>query len=293
MRYLLDNSLLEDMVCSRRLVYRAVLGLRKPLEPALRYGKLFHAFMQYIEPDDLAMFMAPPMPLADKWNTPEFIALRDQVPPLVQMQLAVHACTVRDQLAQGELATREGFFKFAHPTVEDVDVCGTLDRREWYEPLGAVLIRDFKTTGKPINSDLLDSYRLKSQLFFYAATQRMMMRGRAPTNKIEEAILAGRIAREYIIVNYKDNSARGVMFTGPELIHTTVLDEYEALIEERAHVLRFIAQNPNKSTRDGMTNGGCFFCPFKSICSANDPDKEAHAAAHWQYGMAPYNPEEF
>lgn len=291
MSILLDNSALEEMVCSRRYVYRCVMGANKPSEPSLRYGKLFHAYMKYIDNSDLSIFMAGAL-LAPKWNTDEFKELRQQIPDTIQLQLAVHACTVFSLLEE-ELKTskREGFFRYPHPMVEGVDICGTMDLRGYREP-GRVLITDYKTTGKPINGDLLMSYKLKSQLFFYAVAS---MYGLDPKDNslAADAIRKGLISRRYIIVNYKDNSKHGVHIGEIEPIHIDVLKEFESFIHEKALVAKFLHEHPEASTRDGMSNGGCFFCPYKSVCSKHDPTAEANAIKAWPYGFSPYNPAAF
>ena len=293
--FYLDNSSLEEMVCTRRYVLRVVYGLRRPPEPSLRYGKLFHLFMKYIEDSDLAIFMAPPLPLADKWNTPEFQEARAQIPDLIQMQLAIHACTIRDQLGPVLSAgVREGFYSFPHPTIPGCIVCGTLDLRYLEAPWIRVI--DYKSTGKPISGDLLLSYKLKSQMFFYAATKRMQARLRLDSNCLsgtDRAFLDGNVRRQYVIASYKSNDPHSVNLGEVEDVHQDVLDEFDALITEKAHLARFLHDHPEKSTRDGMTNDGCRFCPFKSICSLNNPQKELHAINNWPYGTAKYDPSAF
>jgi len=291
----LDNSALEDMVCSRRYVYRCVYGANKPPEPSLRYGKLFHAYMKYIDGTDLGIFMTGPM-TAPKWKTPELDALREHVPENIQLQLAMHAVSVHEMLnAELTHGKREGFFSYPHPTVEGVDICGTLDLSNYLESnSGILLINDYKTTGKKIDGDLIMSYKLKSQLFFYAVAKQYMALN-DPTNNslVADAIRSGRIARRYIIVSYKEIGPRGIHIGEIEPIHKDVLAEYNALIAEKAAIAKFLHENPAASTRDGMTNGGCYFCPFKSVCSRNDPAAEAQAIAAWPYGFSPYDPSQF
>jgi len=294
--FFLDNSSLESLVCTRRYVLHVVFGLKRPPEPSLRYGKLFHLYMKYIDESDLAIFMAPPLPSADKWNTPELLEARAQIPDTIQMQLAIHACAIRDRLgAQLSQGVREGFYQFPHPRIPGAIVCGTIDLRSERQPW--VLLTDYKSTGKPITGDLLQSYQLKSQMFFYASTKRMHARIKAgnkePLSPVDIAYLEGNVQRQYIIASYKSNDAHAVNIGEIEPIHQDVLDEYDALIEEKASLARYLHDNPEKSTRDGMTNDGCRFCPYKSICSLNNPQKEQHAIKQWAYGYGKYDPSAF
>lgn len=293
-----DNSSLAEMVCSRRYVYKVVRGAIVPPESALRYGKLFHKFMELIDENDVAMFMAPVAGselYGPKWAAPDIQALRDTVPHNIQMQLAMHACTLRDKLgAQLLQGNREGFFSIKHGEVPNLNIVGTIDLTNYPEETDTALITDFKTTGKPITADKLLMYKCSSQIFFYAASRQQIAMERGPSSPMEVAFAAGRIARRYILINYTAKTPEAAIHIGePEPIHQDVLAEYRALISEKAQLARFLHDNPHVSTRDGMSNGGCFFCAFKSICSLNNPQAERLAIDQWSYGFSPYNPELF
>lgn len=299
-----NNSSLADLACSRRYVYTVVKGAVIPPKIEFVYGKLFHKYMQLIDESDIAIFMQGPM-TAPKWSTPEVMALRANVSDQMQLALAVLACATRDRLADDiRTGIREGFFhtKFT-PDSEapgDVDPCGTVDLENYLEDSRCVLITDYKTTGKPITADLILSYRLKSQLFFYAVCHvlRRKQQGQNTSelhDKIYDAIINGRIMRRYVLVSYKDptNLNKSIVVDQPELIHQDVFDEFFRMMVEKAHLASFLWQHPELSNKEGMSNGACFFCAFKSICSLHNPLAEKQAIEKWQYGFKPYDPESF
>ena len=294
----LDNSSLAEMVCSRRYVYRVVKGAVVPPDQSLRYGKLFHKFMELIDENDVAMFMAPVAGAelyGPKWTTPEVAALRQDVPANIQMQLAMHACSLRDKLGvQLTSGNREGYFSYPHVEVPDLMVVGTIDLTNYLEEHDCALITDYKTTGKPITADKLLMYKCSSQLFFYAAARQKIAWNKGMQTPLENAFRAGRIARRYILINYTAKTPEAAIHIGePELIHQDVLAEYASLISEKAQLADFLHKCPEFSTRDGMSNNGCFFCAFKSICSLNNPQAERLAIEQWPYGFSHYNPELF
>lgn len=299
-----NNSSLSYLGCSRQYVYKVVRGAVEPPKIEFIYGKLFHKYMQLIDETDIAIFMQGPM-CSPKWSTPEVMALKTNVPDQMQLALAVLACATRGRIQQ-DISTgiREGFFHTKFPkdanAPDDVDPCGTVDLENYLEDSRCVLITDYKTTGKHITADLLLSYRLKSQLFFYAVCHvlRRKQLGRQNSelyDKIYDAIINGRIMRRYVLVSYKDptNLNKSILVDQPELIHQDVFDEFFRLMIEKAHYAKFLWEHPELSTKEGMATGACYFCSFKSICSLHNPLAEKQAIDKWQYGFKTYDPETF
>jgi hypothetical protein len=298
-----NNSSLDYLGCSRRYVYRVIMGAVEPPKIEFQYGKLFHRFMQEIDDTDIAIFMQGPM-CSPKWSTPDILALKANVPPNMQLALAVLACATRDKL-QPDInnGIREGFFTTKFPTdagvPDELDPCGTVDLENYHESSRCVVLTDYKTTHKPITADLILSYRLKSQLFFYAVCHVFKRKLNPRLNselmdKIYDAIVNGRIMRRYVIVSYKDpTSDKAIYVDTPELIHQDVFDEFYRLMIEKAHLAKFLWEHPETSTKEGMATNGCFFCPFKTVCALHNPLAEKDAIKKWQYGFKPYDPETF
>jgi hypothetical protein len=294
----LNNSSLEDMACTRRYVYRVVLGAVVPPEIKLRYGKLFHAYMEHITDDDVSMFMAPVMGsnnFGPKWATPVFTELRKDISDTIQMQLAMWACHVRDLLGDSlRQGKREGFFRGTYDHLRTVDLVGTIDLIHYDTANQLAVISDYKTTGKPISAATLLLYQLKSQLFFYATVKRMLLPKDRDLSPLELAIFQGRIGRRYILINYTAKTPDAAIHVGAvDPIHQDVLAEFEQLIHEKAALASFLHQHPDLSTKDGMSNGACYFCPYKQVCALNNPGEEKRAIERWPYGFAPYDPETF
>jgi len=289
----LNNSSLEYLGCTRRYVYQVVRGAVVPKEMPLHIGTLFHAYMRDISSGDAAITLAGPLAVnrfaAEKANVPD---------ENIQLVLADLACQARDQIALADDTTnREMWFEFPITvTIDgepvDVTVAGTSDLRSL--EAGHACISDYKTTKKKIDADLLVNYSLKSQLFFYAASMHLLRSlGRVATDKMSDfwdAVKVGAISRRYIYASY---TQKKVMVGAPEPISSDTLNQFIRLIDEKAHLAAYLHKYPERSTKDGMTTGGCYWCPFKSICTLHEPRLEARAIDAWYLGFQPYNPKHY
>lgn len=287
----LNNSSLEYLGCTRRYVYQVVHGAVVPKEQPLAIGTLFHAYMRDITPGENGFTFAGP------FSTTRYAEEKAQVvDPNLHLILGDIAAQVAAKLGYDNLVERELFFEhLIEVSIDDtpaqVTVCGTTDLRSYLHPYAT--ITDYKTTKHKVTADHIINYQLKSQLFFYGAAFKMIVDagGSVSTNaQFNDAVRAGLIARRYIHASYTERAAT---ICDVEPIPPDALVEFKQTIYEKAHLAAYLHKYPERSTKDGMTTGGCYFCPFKPICKLHNPILEAREFKSWPYGFAQYNPRHY
>lgn len=302
-----NNSSLPSLLnCPRQYVYRHVYGLRYIKDPSLQIGSAFHHYMKVVDKGDnlLSLSMFPDKKLPPK--------LSEAIAEQTQVRLATLALRTHSLLETGQPFVRETFCSFdtsrllnpavitLPPDYRIMDAL-TLDRGEQVT-LGMngpyFLITDYKSTHKPLKSaDLHTSYRLASQLRFYAtaliyAAQNNLL---PPEFKPYAELLSdGRVATRYVYVNYTDKAAEKdsdqIFVCDPHIYGQAELDAFRAQVADRRLLAAFIGTNPHLAQKDGIMSGACFKCPYSSICLLGNPMLEATAVDTWPLGRAPYDP---
>lgn len=286
----LNNSSLEFLGCTRRYVYQVVMGANVPKDEPLKIGTLFHAYMKEITTGDACITLAGV--LAPNRFAAEKAAVPDENKQLI---LADLACKARDLIKlSDDMSQREMWFEFdievdINGEKYPVTVCGTSDLREADHERKQAVVSDYKTTKKKIDADLMINYSLKSQMFFYSAALNILAANKFGPPFWEYA-RAGQLSRRYVLASYTD---KRVFATPIEPISTATLDAFKKFIYEKAALAVYLHLYPEQSTKDGMSNNGCYFCPFKQVCIKHEPAAEARAIRDWHLGFSPYNPKHY
>lgn len=298
-----NNSSLPSLTCPRRYVLTHAKGLRYARSDSQQLGTAFHHYMKVIDDTDqlstLIMFPSKQPPARTLKAVAEHHLAR-----LATIALRVHA-----QL--GPAAVREQFFKintaakllsFTLPDTHTLDDTGTLDRADRLR-LGMhgeyLVITDYKTTHKNLSSgDFHMGYKLTSQFLFYATALRYAAR----TNQLPESyaefkdlLLDNRIAARHVFVNHTDKAAERpekdqIMILDPVIFSAEQLDEFELLFSQKRDLAVFLHLNPHLARKEGMLVGGCWGCPFQSICVLGNELAENNAIENWPLGRSTYDP---
>lgn len=285
MNFFLNNSSLPWLACAKQYYLRVVKGLLPP-PGGNKYtagGLAFHKMMQLVGteacPDILSAVLFNRDKLHEKIRAiPEPLALQ-------YAQLAQQIYTEHLELFPSGNHLREFQFQYEHPDDISFDTnhratrTGTIDLIT-YTPDGFVDILDYKTTSKPLDGNLINSYKLSSQRHFYTLA---LYHADLPS-QYKEAISQHRLRFRYLFVHAEKNQ---YFLQPPALVDLKELEGFALLFNEKALYAAAIHADPTLAVKEGILSGLCWKCPFSSICLADD---EEYLINNWPYGSKPYNP---
>lgn len=290
MNFYLNNSSLPWLACAKQYYLRVVKGLLPP-PGGNRYtagGLAFHKMMQLVgTPDCPNINTAVLFNLKNQHdkikNIPEPLALQ-------YAQLAQQIYEEHSELFPPLSHLREFRFEYRHTDdhyfKSDDDAISTQATRTGtidlitLTPDGFVDILDYKTTSKPLDGNLINSYKLSSQRHFY--TLALYHADLPPSYK--EAIQQHRVRFRYLFVHAEKNQ---YFLQSPVLVDLKELEVFARLFNEKALYAAAIHADSSLAVKEGILSGLCWRCPFSSICLAED---EEYLINNWPYGSKPYNP---
>lgn len=285
MTFYLNNSSFPYLACAKQYHLRVVRGLLPPPggNKYIAGGLAFHKMMQIVGteacPNINTAVLFNRASLHEKIrNIPETLALQ-------YAQLAQQICSEHPELFIPENHLREFRFEYLYPddassnTTHRALRTGTIDLIT-LTPDGFVDVLDYKTTSKPLDGNLINSYKLSSQRHFYTLA---LYYADLPA-QYKEAIAAHRIRFRYLFVHAENNQ---YFLQPPALVDLKELEVYSRLFNEKALYAAAIHADETLAVKEGILSGLCWKCPFSSICLADD---EEYLLANWPYGSKPYNP---
>lgn len=292
MNFFVNNSSFSYLSCTLRYKRLVVDGARrtKTSKPELLGGLLFHDLMARIsEKQDGMYFSVIEKPKhADKVKpelVPKYIQLADKI-------FQEHPDWFKD-------CRREQVCTYHFTTVEhngksiDVSLSFTPDLMYYDEALNCVVIRDYKTTSKPINGQFFIDYALKSQpLFYQLALIWGAIQESNPLNLPPhwiKAIIEERLMFGYVFVNCAGAESTYVV-QPPRFVNTLLLKSFQRVLSEKIHLAAALHLDPSLAIKEGIFLGTCTYCEFQSICSMNDEEREEKAYKSWPLGFKPYDP---
>jgi hypothetical protein len=163
-------------------------------------------------------------------------------------------------------------------------LCGTIDHIMYDPAEDAVIITDYKSTAKPLDTSLETSYQLTFQRWFYMIAAELD--DSLPDN-IKAAIKAGRLKFRYCFANYETNT---YLLQTPEWVSIPDLDRARVMLMDKILLAQAIVSHPELAIPEGTMNGACFSCPFKSICAARTLEESKQLEDNWFLGYKPYYP---
>lgn len=289
-----NNSSLEDIACGRRYYLRNIKGAKVPRDPKLTLGVIFHKFAEIVRPEDnvftLTMMKRPQ------------INYGETLPSTIN-QLANLAVKSSAQNHTRPTSAREWFFfidetHLLEPELQSLVTLfrvGTMDQVVYNEADDCVEIPDYKTTSSKMDAKFFENYAVKTQKFFYVDALYQIANHYPDQFPLKDdralaAAKAGKIKWQYIFV---DLNGQNIIAHPSAYLHDSELAAFRVRLSERRNLAAFYHTHQDliSSSKDGAFFNHCYFCPFRSsICSLNDPDKEADAINKWRYGFAPYDP---
>lgn len=282
--FFLNNSSFSILSCAKRYHLQVVQGLRPP-PGGNKYttpGLAFHKMMQLVGTEGypnmamLAMF--------DK-NKHKEIAV---IPEVQAIQLAKLADRIYEEHPEMYVDCRRELH-FEYQTAVDMPEvtteiehqatrCGTIDLISYDSQSDTVILTDYKTTGKPIDGQLITNYSLSSQRHFYTLAAYYL---ELPEH-FKAAIKSHRVAWRYCYVGIDKDVYH---LAQPSLVDLNELTVFARLFTEKALYAAAIHQDPTLALKDGILSNLCWRCPFTSICTAEIED---NLITNWPYGKKPY-----
>ena len=289
MNFFLNNSSLPWLACAKQYHLRVVKGLLPP-PGGNKYtagGLAFHKMMQIVGTESCPDINAAVLFNRDKLH--EKIRAIPEPLALQYAQLAQQIYTEHPELFPPGNHLRE--FQFQYELLDDMEWAtpmsdahqairtGTIDLIT-YTPDGFVDILDYKTTSKPLDGSLINSYKLSSQRHFYT----LALYHTELFSQYKEAISQHRLRFRYLFVHAEKNQ---YFLQPPALVDLKELEVFARLFNEKALYAAAIHADPTLAVKEGILSGLCWKCPFSSICLADD---EEYLINNWPYGSKPYNP---
>lgn len=290
MNFYLNNSSLPWLACAKQYHLRVVKGLLPP-PGGNKYtagGLAFHKMMQLVGTPE-----CPNINTAVLFNRANLHDKIRSIPEPLALQYAQLAQQIYDEhpeLYVAGMHLRE--FQFQYQLDADIyrDVflndqyaqatrTGTIDLITLTAD-GFVDILDYKTTSKPLDGTLINSYKLSSQRHFYTLA---LYHADLP-QPYKDAISQHRLRFRYLFVHAEKNQ---YFLQAPVLIDLKELEIFARLFNEKALYAAAIHADPTLAVKEGILSGLCWKCPFSSICLADDED---YLVTNWPYGNKPYNP---
>ena len=289
--FYLNNSSLPWLTCAKQYHLRAVRGLIPP-PGGNKYtagGLAFHKMMQLVGTAE-----CPNITSALLFNFKAQHQKITAIPEPLALQYAQLAQQIHDEhpeLFPADNHRREYRFEYGldSDTYHNYEAgdppwratrTGTIDLLTFTAD-GYLDITDYKTTAKPIDGALVNSYKLSSQRHFYSLALRYA--DDLPP-EWKAAALNHRIRFRYCFVNAEKNQ---YYLQDPTLINVTELNTFAQLFNEKALYAAAIHADHTLALKEGILSGVCWKCPFTSICLADD---ESNLIENWPYGTKPYNP---
>jgi len=283
--FYLNNSSFPYLTCSKRYHLQVVQGLKTP-PGGNKYtaaGIAFHKMMQIIGTEacpDINLWL-----LFARDKLPEKITSIPETQALQLGRMAQRIYTEHPELFAD--CRRELHFEYHLP--EDANAnsafkpyrTGTIDLLTYDPTSDTVIITDYKTTAKPIDGNLITSYALTSQRFYYQLAVYYL--NNLPAHYIS-AIKSHRLAWRYCFVSAEKDEYH---LAQPQLVNLIEQETFFRLFREKALLADYIHNDPTLAVKEGILNGSCWRCPFTSICTAETED---NLITNWPYGTAPYNP---
>lgn len=298
MQFYLNNSSTKYLGCTLRYKRIVVDGCKLPRKskPELLGGSLFHAMMAEVDDrHDFNYFTIVKKPV--HWDE-------------VNGNLAVRYAMLADKIYTDHKdwfvdCRREQVCEFPVTEIEVTNENGekigvavhynfTPDLMYYDAEDDCVVIRDYKTTGKPINGDLFIKYALESQPFFYqlGLIWASIIEGN-PLNLPEhwiKAIKNERVKFGYVFVNATVGESGQVVVQPLRFVDTNVLKRYRQDLSEKMQLAATLHVKPELASKEGIFTDACTYCEFRSICAMNDPEREEMAMKHWPLGFKTYDP---
>lgn len=282
--FYLNNSSLPWLACAKQYHLRAVRGLLPP-PGGNKYtagGLAFHKMMQIVGTE-----ACPNITTAVLFNLKNQHEKIRAIPEPLALQYAQLSQQIYDEqpeLFPPNCHRREYRFEYTLADDSDYDYCatrtGTIDLLT-FSADGYLDITDYKSTAKPIDGALVNSYKLSSQRHFYSLA---LYHAADLPPKWRAAALNHRIRFRYCFVNAEKNQ---YYLQQPQLINTAELEVFSILFREKAIYAAAIHADETLALKEGILSGVCWKCPFSSICLADD---ESNLLTNWPYGSKPYNP---
>ncbi len=285
MNFYLNNSSLPWLACAKQYHLRVVKGLLPP-PGGNRYtsgGLAFHKMMQLVGTAE-----CPNINTAVLFNREKQHDKIKSIPEPLALQYAQLAQQIYDEhpeLYVDGSHLRE--YQFQYQYDDDISLStdiralrtGTIDLIT-LTPDGFVDILDYKTTSKPLDGSLINSYKLSSQRHFYTLA---LYHADLP-QPYKEAISAHKLRFRYLFVHAEKNQ---YFLQAPALVDLKELEVFARLFNEKALYAAAIHADSTLAVKEGILSGLCWRCPFSSICLADDED---YLINNWPYGSKPYNP---
>lgn len=290
MNFYFNNSSLPWLTCAKQYDFRVVKGLLPP-PGGNKYtagGLAFHKMMQLVGTPD-----CPNINTSVLFNRANLHEKIRSIPEPLALQYAQLAQQIYDEHPELYLPgshLRE--FQFGYQLEQDrfhnyearqepvqATRTGTIDLIT-LTPDGFVDILDYKTTSKPLDGSLINSYKLSSQRHFYTLA---LYHADLPS-QYKEAISQHRLRFHYLFVHAEKNQ---YFLQPPALVDLKELEGFALLFNEKALYAAAIHADPTLAVKEGILSGLCWKCPFSSICLADD---EEYLINNWPYGSKPYNP---
>lgn len=289
MNFYLNNSSLPYLACAKQYHLRVVKGLLPPPggNKYIAGGLAFHKMMQLVGTAECPNINTAVLFNCEKQHEkirsiPEPLAL--QYAQLAQQiydehpELYVEGSHLREYQFQYQLEHDNHWTESRDQNFQATRT-GTIDLIT-LTPDDFVDILDYKTTSKPLDGNLINSYKLSSQRHFY--TLALYHADLPPAYK--EAIQQHRVRFRYLFVHAEKNQ---YFLQQPVLVDLKELEVFARLFNEKALYAAAIHADPTLAVKEGILSGVCWKCPFSSICLAED---EEYLINNWPYGSKPYNP---
>lgn len=293
MTFYLNNSSFGYLACTLRYKRIVVDGCKLPRKskPELLGGSLFHDIMRQV--DDRHDF--------NYFTVVKHPAHWDEVNPNLAVRYAILADQIYGKHKDWFIdCVREKSCEFVYTRVThkdkelEVRFNFTPDLISYDSGEHVVTIRDYKTTGKPINGDLFTSYALKSQPFSY--TMGLIWGAIIEGNPLSlhpawiDAIKNQRVKFGYVFVNASIGDNGTFVVQPAHYVDTNVLARFRRDFSEKVALAAALHAEPELASKEGIFADACTFCEFRTVCAMNDTDREEQAMKAWPLGWKPYDP---